>query len=160
MRRLSKRPLSADEQAPQLRYVYVEKPVIETQEVEVPVEVVVHKEIEVPGETIILQQEVDLDAVKNWCSDRINEQNVAHAMKLQELHEYNLHIFNLIKTELEMQRRALVALKTQRDIDRRRRLSFIQRVKKERDQARKENFKLKLAAGASIVLSLLTFIVK
>lgn len=158
MRRLSKRSFSPDEQVPQLRYVYVEKPVVETKEVEVPVEVIVQQEV--PGETIVLKQEVNLDAIKNWCSDRIDEQNVAHAMKLQEVQEYNSHMFGLIKTELELQRRALIALKTQRDIDRNRRLMFMNRVKKERDRARKENFKLKLATGASIVLSLLTFIVK
>lgn len=47
-----------------------------------------------------------------------------------------------IITELEMQRRALVNIKAQRDIDRKRRLQLIMRLKKQRDEQKKLNFKI------------------
>lgn len=82
-----------------------------------------------------------------------------HEEYLQYLNE-RINSMEPIYTELEMQRRALVALKTQRDVDRSRRLMFMNRMKKQFNKVRNENWKLKLAAGASIVLSILTFIIK
>lgn len=67
-----------------------------------------------------------------------------------------------IYAELEMQRQALVALKTQRDIDRSRRLMFMRRVKKQHDKLRQENWQLKLmclsTAGAGLLLTLFCLI--
>lgn len=65
-----------------------------------------------------------------------------------------------VLTELEMQRRALVALKTQRDIDRKRRLQFIQRVQKQNVTLKNTNKRLMYAVGASLVLSVLSLIIK
>lgn len=63
-------------------------------------------------------------------------------------------------TELEMQRRALVALKVQQNIDRRNRIRLITRLKKERDSVRNMKFKLKLAISASLILSIASFFMK
>lgn len=69
--------------------------------------------------------------------------------------------------ELGMQSRALIAIKAQRDIDRNRRLMLIKRLKKERDALKNEQnahkkmeLKLKLAIGASLLLSIASLIVK
>jgi hypothetical protein len=69
-------------------------------------------------------------------------------------------LMHRIITELEMQRRALVGIKAQRDIDRSRRLQLIKRLKKERNEQRDMNFKLKLAIGFSFFVSILTLIIK
>jgi hypothetical protein len=85
----------------------------------------------------------------------------AHISKHEEYLRYlseRIDRMSPIYTELEMQRRALVAIKAQRDIDRNRRLMFIKRVRKERDEAQRLNFKLKLAVGASFILTLFTVI--
>lgn len=63
-------------------------------------------------------------------------------------------------TELEMQRRALVVLKVQQNIDRRNRIRLITRLKKERDSVRNMKFKLKLAISASLILSIASFFMK
>lgn len=65
-----------------------------------------------------------------------------------------------IASELEMQRRALVAIKTQRDIDRSRRLMLLKRMKKEQAAHKKASFKLKVALSAGIVLSIVSLFIK
>lgn len=65
-----------------------------------------------------------------------------------------------IISELEFQRRVIVGLKEQRDIDRKRRLQFIRRLKKEKQQQDLQIVKIKLIASASLFISLLLFIIK
>ncbi len=62
-----------------------------------------------------------------------------------------------VGTELEMQRRALVSIKAQRDIDRSRRLMLIKRLKKETQIVKKQ---LKLTIIACILLSIISLIIK
>ncbi len=62
--------------------------------------------------------------------------------------------------ELEMQRRALVAIKTQRDVDRSRRLMLIKRLKKQQDEQKKLNFKLKAAVAVAILIPLLLLFIR
>lgn len=57
---------------------------------------------------------------------------------LQHTHKF----LNKVMGELEMQRRAIIGLKAQRDIDRSRRLQLIMRLKKYRDKQLKFNFQL------------------
>lgn len=64
---------------------------------------------------------------------------------------------NVVMTELEMQRRALISIKAQRDVDRSRRLMLIRRLKKEH---KRTEFKLKLAMGASVIFTIAALIVR
>lgn len=158
MERLSNRNHHSDKQEPIVRYVYVETPAPQS---ETKIEYV-DREVQVPAET-----DSDHRMLREWCQQRIDEQNVAHAWKLQDIrHDLtradisNTNYLKLIADELEMQRRALVAIKMQRDVDRKRRLQLIQRLKRERDNNRELTFKIKLAMGASLLISILTFIIK
>ncbi len=66
-----------------------------------------------------------------------------------KLHEHAL-------TNLDMTGRALVALKMQRDVDRKRRLQFIKRTKKHLDKQKKQNLQLKLAVVACLLLTIIS----
>lgn len=83
-----------------------------------------------------------------------------HESALIELHSIYQNLIRNLYPELEMQRRALVAIKTQRDIDRNRRLILLKRIKKEQNAHRKTELKLKLAIAASLTLSIVSLIVK
>lgn len=138
--------------------------------VEVPVEKIV--EVEKIIEKIVETSQLT-DAVEATVIEKIVHVE-APAVDLTEIHEkiFDLESQQMVivhsknefirsaSTELESQRRALVGIKAQRTIDRQRRLQFINRVKKERDEARKTIFKLKLAIGASLLISIVSLIVK
>src|SRR5271166_5489801 len=79
--------------------VYVDRPVEVLKTVEVPVDHIIEREVS-----------VDLEPLKK----QILEISQATAMAIFKLNTE----LNKAGTELEMQRRALVAIKTQRDIDR------------------------------------------
>lgn len=154
MQRISNRHSQSEE--PIIRYVYVEvaaeaPEVVQTApEVQI-VEREVIKEVHVPGETVVIHKDaepVDLSPIHK------------HLQKNEEKHAHVQKCLDKIATELELQRQALVSVKIQRHVDRSRRLTFMKRVKKERDQARKLAFKLKLAIGASLILSIVSLIVK
>lgn len=152
MERISNRHHSTKSEAV-VQYVYIEKeaPVVEMTEPEIQyVDREVIKEIHIPGETVV--QAVDLSAVH----EHINSKH-AESVKMMDVHQ---KWFGSIQNELEMQRRALVGLKAQRDVDRKRRLTLIKRMKKDQDIAKKHEFKLKLAIGASLLLSIVSLIVK
>ncbi len=108
------------------------------------VERIVEVPVEVPVDQIVMQE---------WCKQRIDEQNTSHALLLQDHKDYNTSVFDSMQVELEMQRRALVAIKAQRDVDRSRRLLLIKRMKKEHDKHKNTDLKLKLAVGASLIIS-------
>ena len=61
-----------------------------------------------------------------------------------------------VGTELEMQRRALVSIKSQRDIDRNRRLMLIRKFKKEQENVKK----LKIIVVISLSLSIISLFIK
>lgn len=126
---------------PEIHTVYVDREVIK----EVPVQVdklIIQKELEV----------VDLTDIQTHLSK--------HDDNFIEVIDRIEKVASAIQPELEMQRRALVAIKQQRDIDRNRRLMLIRRIKKERDAHKKNEFKFKLAIAASFLLSLASLIVK
>lgn len=125
--------------APDAIIQYVDREVVR----EVPVEhVVVHKEV----------KEVDLSPVHNKIK---HHQEVSDAR-----HSEANHKFSLVANELNLQSRALVGLKAQRDVDRKRRLTLIKKMKRQQDDAQKRELKLKLAVGASLLLSIVSLIVK
>lgn len=66
--------------------------------------------------------------------------------------ENNMH---KVVAELEMQRRALVSLKAQRDLDRHRRLQLIKRLKKYKKQQDQFNLHLKCIVSLSVLVSIL-----
>jgi hypothetical protein len=113
------------------------------------------KEVPVEVEKVVIQKEIEkVDLTE------IHAALLKQEQRLQDLDERAGYWITSIGSELEMQRRALVGLKAQRDIDRNRRLMFIKRVKKERDEARKLNLKLKLAIGVSLIIAIVSLIVK
>lgn len=133
--------------------------------VEVPVEVASAPEIvyvdrevikevhmEAPSEQIILKQEVDLAPIHGDIEEirAVVNHNTAH---------YD-QFLDILRTNVDMQSRALVALKVQRDIDRSRRLMLMKRIKKEHNAHKKTALKLKLAIGASLLISIVSLIVK
>ena len=67
---------------------------------------------------------------------------------------------NKMGNELEMQRRDLIGLKQQRDIDRSRRLMLIKRMKKEHEEQKATDRKLKIAIAVAALLPLLLLIIK
>lgn len=146
--------------APQVHYVdrEIEIPVlsepqmIQTQvetRVEVPVDRIVEKIIHIESPP------VDLKPLE----ERIHKMEVGHkimAAFAEKVSNFN----NGVMGELEMQRRALVAIKAQRDVDRKRRLQLIMKLKKQRDEQKVLNLRYKLAVGASLLLSILSLIIK
>lgn len=123
--------------------VYVDREVIKE----------VHMEADAtPAEQIILKQEVDLAPIHGDIAEirAVVNHNTAHYDKF----------LDIIRTNVDMQSRALVALKMQRDIDRSRRLMLMKRIKKEHKAHKKTALKLKLAIGASLLISIVSLIVK
>lgn len=108
----------------------------------------VERIIEVPVDVPI-----DESSIKEWAEHRLDALNVDIMLVHHDHKEYTTQRFESIKTELEMQRRAFIAIKTQRDIDRDRRLMLIKRMKKEHDLHKQTALKLKLAVGASLIIS-------
>ncbi len=90
--------------------------------------------------------EVDLSPVHEHLNN--------HDQMLNQVAQY----VGKIMTELEMQRRALVALKQQRDVDRSRRLMLIQRMKKEQKLHQKTKLQMKVAIGAALLISIVSLI--
>jgi hypothetical protein len=126
---------------PKIQTIYVDREVVK----EMPVEV----------EKIIIQKEaeaVDLSGIQ----DRL----IKHGDVISSLAEQLDSVMKATQGELEMQRRALIAIKSQRDIDRSRRLMLLKRIKKEQQAHKKMEFKLKLAIGASVILSIASLVVK
>lgn len=149
MRRLSKRSFDGN-QDPIVQFKYI------TTEAPTQIEYI-EKEIvkEVPVETIIVQREteaVDMKPIYDKLFD-IESQLMVNAHINKEFREK-------AATELEMQRRALVGLKAQRDIDRNRRLMLINRIKKEQKARKATDLKLKLAIIASLMISIISLVVK
>jgi len=137
--------------------------------VEVPVETIVHaktadtiiqyvdretiKEILVPGDTIVMEaQKIDLDPL------HAKDQELEH--KIQKLGEIHNNLANSVINELEMQRRALVSLKMQRDVDRKRRLQLINKLRKFRDDHKTSDWKYKAGIGISLLLHLAHHFIK
>ena len=152
MQRLSNRNIS-ETQEPVVQYKYVEvasEPIIQT--IEIPVERVIEIEKLVQMEA----DQIDLEPIKR-------DLNEIKKHILLESHK-NVKDHTTVTTELEMQRRALVAIKTQRDIDRNRRLMLIRRMKKEKTAMlaaqKKDILILKLAMGASLLIAIVSLIVK
>lgn len=150
MRRISKRMGFEDQ--PVIQFKYIETPgQSEIQYIEVEKEVI--REIET--DPIIIQQEaaqVDLEPIYDKLFDLES--------KLMVAVDVNKNFRDKASMELEMQRRALVSLKAQRDIDRSRRLMFINRVKKENKARQAAELKLKLAIVASLMISIISLFVK
>lgn len=159
MQRITNRNLS-EHQDPIVRYEYIEVPIVETKTEVQYVDREVIKEVPISVEVErIISPEVDLAPIhaniKELQSILIQHSNKV-ADKLTE-HSQNLE---LAKNELEMQRRAFVAIKAQRDIDRKRRLQFIKRVKKEQTKMKQSHLKAKWALGACLLLSILALVIK
>ena|ERR1019366_9384406 len=144
---------------PQIQYVDrpVEKVVSKSEIQYVDREVI--KEVQVEGpervvtpDQIIIQEKVDLapiQAVIEEIKSVINHNTSVH----------NGYLDNL-KTNSDMQSRALIALKQQRDIDRSRRLMLIKRLRRAQNAHKKLQLKLKLAIGTSIILSIISLFIK
>lgn len=122
---------------------YVEKQVL------VPVTHMVDRIVEVPVEKII---HVEVEKMQDL--SHIEQKFDHHESIFQSLHSWNGRIAN----EMEMQRRALVGMKQQRDVDRKRRLQMIHRIKKHKDALNSVTLKLKIAIACSVVLSILALI--
>lgn len=144
---------------PQIQYVdrIVEVPVHIHSQSEPEIQVV-EREVPVVSERVV-EKVVHIEAPQVDLAP-IHERSNRHEKALIQLHELYQNMAHSISGELEMQRRALVGLKTQRDIDRSRRLMLIRRMKKEQNLAKKREFKLKLAIGAGLLLSIVSLIVK
>lgn len=150
------------------------EPVIQIRYVEVPTEVVVQapavepeirymdreviKEVHVSSPQTVIHQEADVAHVHELVEKRMEQQKHAINVRLAELQGHQHKVFETVKTTIDMQSRALVALKAQRDIDRSRRLMLIRRLKKQRDEVHKLNLKFKLVIGMSLILTILSFI--
>lgn len=137
---------------PQVHYV---DRIVEVQTQADPIIQTIENRVEVPVDRIIeveklvkVPVDVDLSIINTHISN--------HEEYLQSLSNQ----LKLVAGELEMQRRALVAIKTQRDIDRNRRLMLMNRIKKEHKAHKKSVLKFKLAIGASLLLSIVSLIVK
>ncbi len=92
---------------------------------------------------------------------QISHRNQAPEVDLEPIQEQldqHEEVLKAVCAELEMQRRALVAIKVQRDVDRSRRLMLIKRLGKERTASKKTVLTLKVAIAASLLLPLLMLI--
>lgn len=144
------------EHAPNI--VYVDRPVVQKVEVEKavvsePQVIFQDREVikEVPVEKIVekvVEKEVDLSP--------IHEKLDNHATSLQNLYNW----CHAAKNELELQRRALVGVKAQRDIDRSRRLMLIRRIKKEKVHHQKVMMGVKIIIMVNLFITLCHFIIR
>lgn len=159
MQRLSNRLHSEKSHAaPQVQHVerivevqVASEPEIQYVDREVIKEVHVEQEARQPDQ-IIVQEQVDLTPVTAAIEEikMVMNHNTKH---------HNDYLDNL-RVNSDMQSRALVALKMQRDVDRKRRLTLIKRMRKEQNAQKRYELKLKLAIGASLLLSIASLIVK
>jgi hypothetical protein len=166
MQRLSNRLVSErSHSAPQVQHIdrVVEVPVHTTSIEFRDKEVFVDRIVEVPVEKIVEVEkltEVSSKVDESYIQLRINELNTDIMLVHHDHKEWTDQRFDSVKTALDMQSRALVALKAQRDIDRDRRLMLIKRIKKEKTEQKVINKKLKIAIAVSIVLPLLLLFIK
>ena len=116
------------------------------------VEVPVDRIVEVERRVEVQAPPVDLQPLIS----KLQELDGMIRMVANNKNEFIKHASN----ELGMQSRALIAIKAQRDIDRSRRLMLIRRMRKEQNTHKKTELKLKLAIGASLLLSIASLIVK
>lgn len=142
--------------APKVHYIEREVSVLSEPQI---IETQVEKLVEVPVDRIVeieklveVPVKVDLSGIHAHISK--HEQ---YLMALQAQIDRN---YGSIFSELEMQRRALVAIKAQRDVDRKRRLQLIMRLKKQRDEQKVWNLRCKLVMGTSLLLSILSLLIK
>jgi hypothetical protein len=147
---------------PQVQYV---DRIVERVVTSAPIESIVHtvetKIVEVPiDRTVEVEKVVYMSVDLKPLEDKISDMEKATLYNFNHIAAVQDGWNGKIITELEMQRRALVAIKQQRDIDRSRRLMLIQRIKKEQKAHDKTILKIKLVVSASILLSILTFIIK
>ncbi len=94
---------------------------------------------------------------------QISHRNQTQEVDLQPVQDHlDKHelVLQAVYNELEMQRRALISLKTQRDIDRSRRLTLLKRIKKEQSQHKEKEFRLKLTVGVSLLISIISIFIK
>jgi hypothetical protein len=119
------------------------------------------KEVYAPasGEQIMIPQEVDLNP--------IHEQIEQIKMVVDHNTKFHNEYLENLRLNSDMQSRALIALKSQRDIDRSRRLMLIKRIKKERNALRDEQIshkkielKLKIVMGVGILISIASLFIK
>lgn len=144
MTRLSNRILTNNQnRVPEIQYI---ETVVE-KIIEIPVikEIEVEKIVHVQSDPI----EVDFKSIYENLSQTLIESHSRHANQIEELQDM-----------LELQGRALVQMKQDKNIDRGRRLQLLMRLKKHKEQDKKNKFKLHLAIVASCLLSVITLIVK
>lgn len=104
----------------------IERVVTKVQPVIEYVDRVVMHEVKSAPETIVVQKEVDLKPL----TDKIHELEARLRVIAQSKNDF----IQQASAELEMQRRALVALKMQQVIDRRNRLRLLKRLNKEKQK--------------------------
>jgi hypothetical protein len=133
--------------------------------VEVPVERIVIERVEVPVERNVY---LDAPAQEKEIEVRYEQVNLKpltdkhdelehKAIKLENKHKLYQHE---TREQLEAHSRVLVHLRDRRNLDRKRRLQLIQRLKRHAAEQKLTTLKLKLAVGASLLLSLLSLLVK
>ena len=137
------------------KVIYIEKPVIV--EKQIPTDAIIQyvdrevvREIPVSGETVVIQKEVDLQP--------LHDKDVELDVKLNKLGEIHNNFVQSVISELEMQRRALISIKLQRDVDRKRRLTLIKKLRKQRDANMRTNKIVYITLAASFLLSIITLI--
>lgn len=145
--------------------VYVDRHIVEASKA--PDAIIIEKEVirhvEVPVyHDVVVEKSSDLSDI----TKSLGNHKEALQLLVDKLHEHNDN-FNVLEQhsqkvaeELEMQRRALVALRSQRSVDRSRRLMLIHRLRKEKNSIKSLSFKLRLAVAASLLLSIVSLIVK
>jgi hypothetical protein len=161
MQRISNRSHDEKQRAStQVQYVdrIVEVPVASQpadpiiQRIETRVEVPVDRIVEVEKVIHVESAKVDLEPIHT----KLHELEARIRVTAQSKNQF----IEQVIAELNMQRGALIALKTQRDIDRNRRLMLMKRIKKEHNAHKKTALFLKLAIGASLILSIVSLFVK
>lgn len=126
-----------------------------------PVEVIVEKLIEV-DKIIHIPVEKEVEVIKY-----ITTKDEQLSKRLEQL-EYQLiqkdldlkHLVSKLDEEKNLNDRVLIGVKHQLMIDRKRKLSLIKNLKKKHLQNKKLQKQMKLAIGASVVLTLLSFLIK
>lgn len=126
-----------------VRQVHAKAPDAIIQYIDREIPVIIEKKVEVPVIHMV-ESSVSLETLEKMDKQITNQEKISRS----------------IAAELEMQRRALVAIKAQRDIDRSRRLMLIKRMKKEHDEHKKIAKHLRWTIAASLALSILVLIIK
>jgi hypothetical protein len=146
--------------------VYVDRPIVHR--IEVEKQVMSEPEVIFQDREVIKEVSVEVEKLVHMEAEKMDLEPIHNKFKEHEdiltYHKAEIDTgirkAKLVAEELEMQRRALVAVKAQRDIDRNRRFMFMNRVRRERDAMRKLHFKLKLAVGASLLVSIISLLIK